>query len=233
MSTTRIQQQLALQHFWSGEGNLSYLLQNPQTQETILIDPDLEILGTYLLTLDREGLVLTAVLDTHTHADHASAGPALAKLTGVPYVMNEHAPSSLVTERIRGNDTRVFAGIPLRFIYSPGHTQDLHVIVTGQHLFTGDLLFNRSCGRCDLPGGDAGAQFDALQHLMASFPEDCTVHPGHDYGQQDSSTLALVKAENPRVQFTDRDEFIRFMAEFYADNEKPDDLEYYVAFNTR
>src|SRR5690606_8329369 len=61
---------LEIHPMWSGEGNLSYLLVNPDSREAFLIDPDLEILGAYLLTLDMQNLRLVGVIDTHNHAEH-------------------------------------------------------------------------------------------------------------------------------------------------------------------
>lgn len=238
---------LSLQHFptrtfytdaveihpmWSGEGNLSYLVVNPKTREAVLIDPDLEILGSYLLTFDSHRLTLKAVIDTHTHAEHASAGPTLRQLTGADYLMNHRSRSSFVNDHLQDEDSRTIAGTEIKFFHTPGHTPDLQVIVIGNHLFTGDSLFINSCGRTDLPGGNSHQQFHSLERLMM-FPDDTVVHPGHDYNNQLFSTIGQIRENNPRVKFQDPEAFSQFMTEFYITNEKPDDLEYYVAFNTR
>lgn len=229
----QVKTKLLFEHFWSGEGNLSYFIGNPETREAVLIDPDLEIVGTYLLKLDKDNWRLRAVIDTHNHAEHATAAPLLAKLTGAEYIMHEKAPSSFVTDRVRDGDERTIAGATLRFHHLPGHTPDLMAVAWKEKLFTGDSVFNLSCGRADLPGGDPGQQFDSLQRVKNEFPPETEIRPGHDYNNQTHTTLAEAIRENKRLQFTDRDEFIRFMDEYYATNEKPDDLEYYVAFNAR
>lgn len=223
---------ITVRHFWSGEGNLSYLLTHTVYKKAVLIDPDLEILGQYLLTLDKEQLQLAAILDTHTHAEHATAAPALMELTGAPYVMNQHAPSSFITHKMADGQAETFGGIPLRFIHTPGHTPDMQTIQLGEHLFTGDCLFNQSSGRPDLPGGDAVIQFASLQRLTA-FPDETMIHPGHDYTNTEASRLGAIRTTNPRLLFEDAETFSTFMAEYYALEEKPDDLEYYVAFNAR
>lgn len=223
---------MTLTPFWSGEGNLSYLIANPATQEALLIDPDLAILGRYLLRLDREALTLKAVIDTHTHAEHATASPSLVTLTGCQFLMNHRAPSSFVTQGTQDNETLEIAGLTVRFIYSPGHTPDLQAIQIGNHLFTGDSLFNRSCGRADFPGSDAGQQYDSLMRLM-QLPDETMVYPGHDYNQELESTIGEIRQNNPRVQFESRQAFVDFMAEQYRTEEKPDDFEYYIAFNQR
>jgi glyoxylase-like metal-dependent hydrolase (beta-lactamase superfamily II) len=217
---------------WSGEGNLSYLVVNRTTREALLIDPDLEILGAYLLTLDRNALRLAAVIDTHTHAEHATAGPTLKTLFGVPYVMHQNAPTSAVTHRVSDGEEQVLGGIPVAFHHTPGHTRDLLTLRIGQHLFTGDSLFNASCGRTDLPGGDAAQQHASI-HRIADFPDDFVIHPGHDYNNRLSITVGEAKRLNPRLQFATPEDFTRFMQQAYATEEKPDDLEFYVAFNSR
>lgn len=217
---------------WSGEGNLSYLVVNSENREGFLIDPDLEILGSYLLTLDRQQIKLVAIIDTHTHAEHASAGPTLQKLLNVPYIMNQKAPSGFVTDRVGDGDEQAIAGIQIKFHETPGHTQDLMTVQIGGRLFTGDSLFIKGSGRTDLPGGDAGMQFDSLQRLM-QFPDNFITHPGHDYNGLLTATIGDIRRDNKRLQIRNRDEFIDFMADYYANEEKPDDLEYYVAYNAR
>lgn len=217
---------------WSGEGNLSYLVLNRESREAFLIDPDLEILGSYLLTLDKENVRLVAVIDTHNHAEHATAAPTLKKLFDVPYLMHEKAPSSFVTDHISDQTERIVAGITLQFFHTPGHTPDLMTVQIGKHLFTGDSLFNLSCGRADLPGGEAGQQYESI-HKIAQFPGDLIIHPGHDYNHQLSITVADANRQNKRLQIPSQSEFVNFMQDYYANEDKPDDLEYYVAFNAR
>jgi glyoxylase-like metal-dependent hydrolase (beta-lactamase superfamily II) len=217
---------------WSGEGNLSYLVLNRESRDAFLIDPDLEILGSYLLTLDKENLRLVAVIDTHNHAEHATAAPALKQLLNVPYIMYENASSSFVTDRVGDQSERTIAGITVQFLHTPGHTPDMMTLQIGKHLFTGDSLFNLSCGRTDLPGGDAGKQYQSI-HQIAQFPGEFTVHPGHDYNHQLSITIEEANTLNKRLQIPSQPEFVSLMKTHYANEEKPDDLAYYVAFNAR
>lgn len=219
--------------FWSGEGNISYLVINPKIRQAFLIDPDLEILGSYLLTLQLQQLRLAAVIDTHNHAEHVTAAPELQRLLGVPYIMHEKALSSFVTDRVSDNDEREIAGLAVKFLHTPGHTPHLVTIQIDNHIFTGDSLFLKSCGRADFPSvGDPGLQFDSLQRLK-QLPDDTVIHPGHDYNNELSLTLGESKQLNKRLQFTDRVEFVRFMDDFYRNNEKPDDWQWYVNHNAR
>lgn len=217
---------------WSGEGNLSYMIVNPQARTAFLIDPDLEILGSYLLMLDMQALILVAVIDSHTHAEHATAAPALQQLLKVEYLMNHRAPSKVVTQPMKDNDERIIAGLPLQFMSAPGHTPDLQVILLDNHLFTGDSLFIRGCGRADFPVSDPGIQFDTLQRLK-QLPDNTVIHPGHDYNNELSIHLGEARKNNKRLLFTNRNEFIKFMREFYQHEEKPENWEWFVAFNSR
>ncbi|MGE0200171.1 MAG: MBL fold metallo-hydrolase [Candidatus Melainabacteria bacterium] len=230
--TPVIEPGLEIHPFWSGEGNLSYLLLNPASREVLLIDPDLEILGSYLLTLDREKLALRAVLDTHNHAEHATAAPLLATQFGVPYIMHAKAPSHAVTDRVKDGDTRTLAGLTVEALHTPGHTPCMTTYRVGNHIFTGDSLFNASCGRADLPGGSAGEQYDSI-HRLAALPPQTIVHPGHDYNNRLSITIGEAASGNARLAIEPRETFTAWMADHYAGEDKPDDLMYYVAFNAR
>jgi glyoxylase-like metal-dependent hydrolase (beta-lactamase superfamily II) len=226
------EEQAEIHPIWSGEGNLSYFILNPQSKAVVLIDPDLEILGSYLLTLDQNQLRLVGVIDTHTHAEHATAAPLLRELFQVPYLMHQQAPSQFVTDRVKDGEQRTLGGMTFQFLHTPGHTVDMTSIRLGKRLFTGDSLFNKSCGRTDLPGGDAGHQYQSI-HQLAQFPDDFTIHPGHDYNNHLSSPLSVVSQHNHRLQISSQAEFIDFMTTHYAKEEKPDNLDYYVAFNAR
>jgi glyoxylase-like metal-dependent hydrolase (beta-lactamase superfamily II) len=217
---------------WSGEGNLSYLIYHPNSRECFLIDPDIEILGAYLLTLDKAPLKLVAVIDTHNHAEHATAAPLLKQRFNIPYFMHENAPSTEVTDRLQEGAIRTIAGIEVTFHHTPGHTQDLMTIQVGSHLFTGDSLFNTSSGRTDLPGGDAAKQYASI-HRIAGFPEHFLIHPGHDYNQTLCSSVEEVKKQNKRLQIPSAVEFVELMKSFYTPDDQPDDLMYYVSFNTQ
>lgn len=218
---------------WSGEGNLSYLIVNPTSAEVVLIDPDLEILGSYLLTFQQHALQLVGVIDTHNHAEHVSAAPELQQLLNVPYYMHHLAPSSKVTHRVKDNETVVLGGLPLAFLHTPGHTPHLVTVQLENHIFTGDSLFLKGCGRADFPGiGDAGDQFDSLERLKL-LPDDTVILPGHNYDGELSLSLGESKLLNERLKFAVRFEFIQHMNDYYATNEKPDHWEWYVQFNAR
>ena len=96
------------------------------------------------------------------------------------------------TDTYAEGDQLTLAGIPVTVLETPGHTPGSVCLVMEQHLFSGDTLFAGSCGRTDLPGGNARAMRDSLARL-ASLKENYQVHPGHGQG----STLDWEKKTNP------------------------------------
>ncbi len=193
---------------------LTYLIANPQTKETVLVDPVLDHAADYLKLLETEKLRLVAVIDTHTHADHISGAPALLDRVRAEYVMHKNAAASCPTKRVSDGEKLTFAGIPFTFIETPGHTRDSICILLPGKILTGDALFldDGGAGRDDLPGGDAGAHWDSFQKLLA-LPEDLMVYPAHEYRHRQPSTLGQQKKNNPHLQHKTREEYIRYFQE--------------------
>ena len=141
-------------------GCRTYLVGKQGIKEVALIDPVLDRLDIYLMFLRKENLKLTTVIDTHTHADHITAGPALRDLTGCDYVMHAAAPAGCVSKRLSDGQLLRFAGLEAKVLHTPGHTNDAVCLVLPDRIFTGDTLFldDGGAGRDDLPGGDAGVR---------------------------------------------------------------------------
>lgn len=192
----------------------TYLVGARGTREAALVDPVLDRLDDYLVFLKSERLKLTLVVDTHTHADHISAGPALRDLTGCEYMMFESAPAGCVTARIRDGQTVKLGGAAARAIHTPGHSADSICLVLKDRVLTGDTLFldDGGAGRDDLPGGDAGAHWESLQKLM-QLPGDLMVYPAHEYRGRKPSSLAAQKRTNPHLKPTSREGYMAYIEE--------------------
>ncbi len=192
----------------------SYLVGCSRTKRAAVVDP-LAGQGDGLeQALEREGWKLDLIVDTHTHADHVSAGPALAAKTGAAYALHETTGCRAVTEKLKDGQHLAVGDVKLEVIHTPGHTPDsvsLRTVAEGSppHLFTGDFLFlaQDGAGRLDLPGGDPGVHWDSLQRL-ASLGDDVVVLPGHDYNETDASTLGEERVRNPRFQRLSREEYV-------------------------
>jgi glyoxylase-like metal-dependent hydrolase (beta-lactamase superfamily II)/rhodanese-related sulfurtransferase len=190
----------------------TYLIGSEKTREVALVDPVLDRVQDYLELLERERWRLVQIIDTHTHADHISGGPALCDHTGAPYAMHHLGRPHCPTQRVRDGDKIEVADVTIRCLHTPGHTNDSLTLLVGDRLLTGDFLFigDAGAGRTDLPTGDPGEHFDSLQKLK-SLPETLLVFPAHDYQGRTSSTLQKERQANPRLRFTSKDEYVRWL----------------------
>jgi glyoxylase-like metal-dependent hydrolase (beta-lactamase superfamily II)/rhodanese-related sulfurtransferase len=196
---------------WSSQGCRTHLLVAERTREAVLVDPLLEDADAALAKLKERGLTLRWVIDTHTHADHLSAGAALIRRADAGYLMHASAPTKHVTRRLSDGETLGLGELSLNFLHVPGHTRDSLMIALPGVLLTGDFLFlgNDGAGRLDLPGGDVDAHHDSLRRLD-TFGPDVQVRPGHDYRGRSVSTLKDERAANPVLSPRSRDEYLRW-----------------------
>lgn len=179
----------------------------------IVVDPGEEE-DKLLAAIDALGVEVDAILLTHTHFDHVGAVAPVARATGAPvYCPQLEVPvladimsfvpwagfgpyeSYDADETVEGGERLELAGLEIDVLFTPGHSPG-HVtysIPSEQALFSGDVLFQGSIGRTDLPGGDAPTLFRSLATLVDSFPPETTVYPGH----MGITTLAQERATNP------------------------------------
>jgi glyoxylase-like metal-dependent hydrolase (beta-lactamase superfamily II) len=154
-----------------------------------------------------------AILITHTHFDHVGAVKALHDATGAPvYVphlerevlanINDYVPMGFgpfesyeADHTVAGGEVLEFAGMTFDVHFTPGHSPG-HVTysVRGEDaLLSGDVLFQGSVGRVDLPGGDWPTLLASIESLIDEFPAQTNVYPGH----MGVTTLADERATNP------------------------------------
>ena len=79
-------------------------------------------------------------------------------------------------------------------------------------VLTGDALMIGGSGRCDFPGVDAGAQYDAVTRKLFELPEETVVWPAHDYKGNTQSTIGRERRENPRFLGKTREQYVELMA---------------------
>jgi glyoxylase-like metal-dependent hydrolase (beta-lactamase superfamily II)/rhodanese-related sulfurtransferase len=199
----------------------TYLLANEATKELVFVDPVLDGLKEYLNVIEQlrtedDSWKLTAVVDTHTHADHISGAAALKDYTDCQYIMHENSRQKCVDVHVSDGQEILLAGIPAKVLHSPGHTKDsISVVIEdgGQTtVFTGDALFldDGGAGRDDLPGGDPGEHYDTLQKLK-TLNEDLIVLPGHDYRERIPTSLRHQKKTNPWLKDQSKKAFVEFI----------------------
>jgi glyoxylase-like metal-dependent hydrolase (beta-lactamase superfamily II)/rhodanese-related sulfurtransferase len=190
----------------------TYLAGRQGSSEVILIDPVLEHVDEYMELLDKKKLNLTHVIDTHTHADHISAGAVLKDLTGCGYVMHTKAPAHCVTFRLIDGFECHFGEIPVKVMHTPGHTKDSVSLIFPDRILTGDVLFldDGGAGRDDLPGGDPGEHWESLQRIL-ELPDHLVVYPAHEYRNRQPSSLGEQKQRNPHLKPRTKEEYIDYL----------------------
>jgi glyoxylase-like metal-dependent hydrolase (beta-lactamase superfamily II) len=186
----------------------------PQGGERLLIVDPGEEAERILAAAEAMGGTVEAILLTHCHFDHIGAVAPVAKATGAPVYCPEievpvladimaYVPwagfgpyeSYQADEVVRGGETLELAGMEIEVVFTPGHSPG-HVTyaVKGEPaIFSGDVLFQGSVGRVDLPGGDGPTLLASIGKLMDAYPDETVVHPGH----MGLTTLGAERATNP------------------------------------
>jgi sulfur dioxygenase len=176
-----------------------------------LVDPVRERYDTYRQVLASRELTLDMVLETHMHADHLMLNRAAKQGLGVPIIMHRASPSPLVDRHVDDEDVIALGDDRITVLHTPGHTPDSVCYRLASAVLTGDTLMIGGSGRCDFPGGDAGAQFDAVTRRLFALPDQTVVWPGHDYKGNTQSTIGQEKRHNPRFLGKTRDAYIDLM----------------------
>jgi len=192
-------------------GCCSYFIGCEKTRAATVVDPELHEIDRYLAIAASRGFRIAYLIDTHTHADHFSSARELATRLGVPSAMHVRAPAPYVDVRIADGETLIVGELRLRVLYTPGHTADSICIVLPDRVLTGDTLLLGGTGRTDLPTGDADALWDSLFNRLLRLDGNLLVCPGHNYKNSPFATLAEERATNPRLQKTERADFVAQM----------------------
>jgi glyoxylase-like metal-dependent hydrolase (beta-lactamase superfamily II)/rhodanese-related sulfurtransferase len=221
-----------------GTGTLSYFLADENTKEAVLIDPNFDDIQKLLYLEDEMDIKIRYIVDTHTHADHISGAAELKNLTGAKVIMHEktkdkwqvvdegdkfgigdilRANAKIEIDRyVNDDDTLKVGSLKLKFLHTPGHTDNHISVLCEDKLFTGDLLLIGQAGRSDLPGGSPSEQFDSLFNKIINLPDDVKIYPGHDYENNEYSLLKDEKKNNPFLEKRSKDEYILFVKEFFS-----------------
>lgn len=197
---------------------LTYLVGRKETREVMIVDPVIDHVEDYQKYLKNEGLRLTHVVDTHTHADHISGAASLMDKTSCEYVMYTVAQAQCPSVRVSDGLTCTLAGIEVEILYTPGHTMDSMCLVLPDRILTGDTLFlgDGGAGRDDLPGGNAALHFESLQKLL-TLPGELIVYPAHEYRGHAHSSLDVQREKNPYLSFRSKDEFVKYIERLRLD----------------
>ncbi len=148
------------------------------------------------------GVEIEAILITHCHFDHIGAVAPVARATGAPVYCPELERPLLSDiaawtpkgfgpfeswepeHTVVGGERLTLGGLDIEVLFTPGHspghvTYAIALAGEAPALLSGDVLFQGSVGRVDLPGGSWSVLERSIGTLMERFPEDTTVYPGH------------------------------------------------------
>lgn len=192
----------------------SFIVRTPGSNRAVIVDPGDEAPRLIEALEALEITTVEAILLTHTHFDHVGAVAPVALATGAPVYCPELEVQVLANindyvrwpgfgpfesyeadHTVKGGETLELAGITFDVIFTPGHSPG-HVTYAARDegaLFSGDVLFQGSVGRVDLPGGDWPTLLASIESLTAAYPDETVVHPGH----MGLTTLGQERATNP------------------------------------
>jgi len=190
-----------------------FMFRRDGSERALIVDPGDEP-ERILDAADELGVTVEGILLTHTHFDHIGAVAPIAKATGAPVWcpevetpvladINAFVPwpgfgpydSYEADHTLRGGEQLELAGFEIDVIFTPGHSPG-HVTYSVRDeaaIFSGDVLFQGSVGRTDLPGGDWGTLVDSIRNLVESHPPETKVYPGH----MGITTLGAERSMNP------------------------------------
>lgn len=178
-----------------------------------VVDPGLQC-EDVAQDIERRGLRVELLLNTHGHPDHAGGNAYFRKRFGAPLLAHRAdaplrrtvrqlaalfgvvAEDSPEPDRyIEGGEVVELGGEPIRVLFTPGHTPGGCCFLVGEDLYSGDTLFHESIGRTDLPGGDTDQLLGSIRETLFALPDATRVWPGHG----DTTTIGHERRANPFV----------------------------------
>jgi hydroxyacylglutathione hydrolase len=200
-----------IEQFLVGEmDNFTYLIIDEKNKKSIFVDPswNLDNIFDYL---EKNKLVNTLIINTHSHFDHVLGNDQVVKMTGAKII--QHKASQLKKDiEVDDGESIKFGDVQIKVIHTPGHCADsICLIIDDKIILTGDTLFVGSCGRIDLPGSDPEEMYYTIYNKLVNLDENLIVYPGHHYGSTKTSILKDEKKSNFVFKFHNREEFLRYM----------------------
>ncbi len=190
-----------------------FVFRASDSDRALIVDPGDEA-ERILAVVEEIGATVEGILLTHTHFDHIGAVAPVARETGAPVWCPEMEVPVLADinsfvpwpgfgsfenydadHTVAGGEKLELAGLEIDVIFTPGHSPGHVTYAVPEHeaLFSGDVLFQGSVGRSDLPGGDWATLLESIRNLVDSYPPETTVFPGH----MGITTLGAERATNP------------------------------------
>jgi hydroxyacylglutathione hydrolase len=188
-----------------------YLLGDCETGDAVIIDPGEEPV-LFLAELEKRRWTLRGIWVTHAHIDHIMGVGAVHQATGAPIYLHPldraiydalpqygswvgmrlDPPPPPDFELQTGDRLRV-GGSEFLVLFTPGHSPGSVSFLGAGLIFGGDVLFNGSVGRTDLPGGDAATLLTSIQSQFLTLPDSTVIHSGHG----PDTTVGVERLTNP------------------------------------
>lgn len=190
-----------------------YIIGDDATNEAILIDPG-EHIDDILMEVEKSGLEIKKIVNTHTHIDHVAGAVEAKNALGVGfYIHPEEEPvlqalpeSAMrfpqfgevsvpeVEGYIEEGDEIEIGNLRAKVLHTPGHTWGSICLVIDDQVISGDTLFAGSVGRVDLTGGTSMRELvRSIKTKLMVLPDTYIVHPGHG----PSTTIGIERRSNP------------------------------------
>jgi len=191
--------------------NNGYVIWDEGDGEALVVDPpmDSEVIASFI---NKNGLKLSKILNTHCHFDHIAGNAFLKKSFQAPLYIHRadlgllqqgavHAelfgldiePSPAPDGFLKEGEILPIGGCELKVIETPGHTPGGLSFYSRGMLLSGDSLFEGSIGRTDLEGGDLDMLVSSIRSKLFTLPKDTVVYPGHG----PETTIGKEIGENP------------------------------------
>ena len=184
-----------------------YILGDERTRYAAVVDPGGNV-DEILMLLVRHRLATTHILQTHCHFDHLSGVVRLARVVDAPVYI--HRASAQLAGRIglslsqpppvggyfAEGESVAIGDVRIIPLHSPGSV--CFTIAGEDRVITGDVLFQMSIGRTDVPGGSLDVLLHSIRTKLFPLGDQCVVHPGHG----PSTTIGHERRYNPFLQMS-------------------------------
>ncbi|GBD38219.1 Hydroxyacylglutathione hydrolase GloC [bacterium HR37] len=193
----------------------SYIVADEETKEGILIDPGSQV-DEVLEEIERLGLNITKIVNTHAHIDHAAGVEKAKRELGAKFYLHPkeepvllalpesalrfpefgHVDVPEIDVYVEEGDSIEFGNYTAKVIHTPGHTYGSICLLVDESVFSGDTLFAGSVGRVDLTGGTSMRELiRSIKTKLMVLPSHYKVYPGHG----PFTTIGTERRSNPFI----------------------------------